>query len=172
MDYLPTCRGSYLLNTACGHCERCEKERRKITGASVATMPTSEPVTIPGLPEGVTVVRFGYAQSDDFFIAEGEIRRVGPRKGMAIKGLIVRPAPGYHFAFHAERNSFAAEKDCGDPINIVLHLLTHNETARAALTNDLKRFVGLLPCVTFNPEPDIVVQTNPTIHLLGMFPTE
>ena len=36
----PTCRGSYKLNSACGHCERCEWELAHITGLGAIIVPT------------------------------------------------------------------------------------------------------------------------------------
>ena len=36
----PTCRGSYMLRTACGHCERCAEERARM-GVAEASVPVA-----------------------------------------------------------------------------------------------------------------------------------
>jgi hypothetical protein len=35
-----TCRGSYMLGSACGHCERCDWERKKMESSAAPPAPT------------------------------------------------------------------------------------------------------------------------------------
>lgn len=71
-------------------------------------------MNIPGLPEGVEVIRIGIAGPEDFEIvgtAEPGVHLItkGARAG-SMSQIIVRPAPGYQFLWNLRSLSFDAVK--------------------------------------------------------------
>lgn len=91
----PICRGSIMLGTACGHCERCEDERLAIQKAKMTEEPATHlrKVNMLIITEGISLSNLTSESIEemnraDFILSEGDQvlkNSFGPR------GVIVDP---------------------------------------------------------------------------------
>jgi hypothetical protein len=90
-------------------------------------------LAIPGMPEGVSAIRFGIASADEFELTmAGDNPQIekGVREG-SISQLIVKPAEGYEFVYDIRRHTFRPVKKLAEPVTI-------NAAVKFTVTNQIE----------------------------------
>lgn len=104
-------------------------------------------MTLPGLPEGVVPIRYGYGRSDrDFRIVDGKIAVA--RKEVA--SLIVEPAEGYRFQWDIRTNGYVV---VGRGVRRVHAVFQFPEEKADAAIERLKSINGFNSVLEGEPEP-------------------
>jgi hypothetical protein len=112
-------------------------------------------VNIPGLPEGIDVVRIGIAKVEEFEIInqiDGSVRIVKGRREGTNTQVIVKPADGFAFAFDIRTLSYNIVKLLTQPREITATLkfsvMTEEDTKLVEDALDrLRQLPGYVPPV-------------------------